>query len=73
VFLSAADQAEFFEEWRKENPDQSSQLKQITESYSREFLDYLPWMNCPTCLVLRYEDLLAQLSNLTNGPGGLSA
>jgi hypothetical protein len=69
VFLSAADQAEFFEEWRRENPDQSSQLKQITESYSREFLDYLPWMNCPTCLVLRYEDLLTQLSNLTNGPG----
>lgn len=69
IFLSAEDQAAFFRKWSEDYPDEARQLEAIIQDHHADFLDYLGWLDRPSCLVIRYEDLMTELASVERGPG----
>jgi hypothetical protein len=41
----------------------------MVQDHVQDFLSYLPWLDEPTCLVVRYEDIMAELDRAATGPG----
>jgi hypothetical protein len=70
LFQSDGEQAEFYRHWIKTHPDAAGQLDAVVRDHHADFLEYLGWLDRPSCLLVRYEDLMAELSSVReNGAG----